>query len=227
MFSNIWNHPRTTFAGVLLAVITIAGVFMQHGVTLGNLGDGSVIGLVAACATALLGLLARDPSEPTAAVESSDTTKQLHSLAILGMLSLCLLPLIGCPKNASQLQQAAQASENAAIIAQGLEQSEIAAHQQGLIPDADHEFVQQEVLALASLGKTTDTCIANAGTAAGALVCINATITAVEQMQADGATHLKSAQAQQDFSIAISGVKAVLLSIQVQLGGPPPAPATN
>jgi hypothetical protein len=60
-FSNIWNHPRTSSAGLLIAVISIAGVLTQQGITLGRAGSGSVITLIAALASALLGLLARDP----------------------------------------------------------------------------------------------------------------------------------------------------------------------
>lgn len=59
--SNIWNHPRTSAAGLLIAVVTIAGVFAQQGVSLGKAGSGTVVSLAGAVATALLGLLARDP----------------------------------------------------------------------------------------------------------------------------------------------------------------------
>lgn len=59
--SNIWNHPRTSAAGLLIAVITVAGVFVQQGVSLGNAGTGTVVSLISAVATALLGLLACDP----------------------------------------------------------------------------------------------------------------------------------------------------------------------
>jgi hypothetical protein len=59
--SNAWNHPKTSAAGLLIAVITIAGIFSQQGVTLGAAGTGTVVTLVGAIATALLGLLARDP----------------------------------------------------------------------------------------------------------------------------------------------------------------------
>jgi hypothetical protein len=59
--SNLWNHPKTSIAGLLIAVVTVAGVFAQQGVTLGAAGAGTVISLVSAVATALLGLLARDP----------------------------------------------------------------------------------------------------------------------------------------------------------------------
>ena len=60
--SNIWNHPRTTAAGLLIAAVTIAGVLSQQGVTLGKAGTGTVVALVSALATALLGLMAKDPA---------------------------------------------------------------------------------------------------------------------------------------------------------------------
>lgn len=59
--SNIWNHPRTSAAGLLIAVVTVAGVFAQQGVSLGKAGSGTVVSLAGALATALLGLMARDP----------------------------------------------------------------------------------------------------------------------------------------------------------------------
>jgi hypothetical protein len=61
--SNIWNHPKTSAAGVLIAVVTIAGVLSQQGISLGKAGTGTVISLVTAIATAMLGLLARDPNQ--------------------------------------------------------------------------------------------------------------------------------------------------------------------
>jgi hypothetical protein len=64
--SNIWNHPRTSVAGVLISVATVAGVLAQQGITLGTAGGGTVVTLASALATALLGLLARDPGTPAA-----------------------------------------------------------------------------------------------------------------------------------------------------------------
>ena len=61
LISNIWNHPRTSAAGLLIAIATVAGVLSQQGVTLGHAGTGTVVSLIAALATALLGLVARDP----------------------------------------------------------------------------------------------------------------------------------------------------------------------
>jgi hypothetical protein len=66
LLSNALNHPRTSVAGVLIAIVSIAGVLSQQGITLGKAGTGSVIGLVTAMASAILGLMARDPGPATA-----------------------------------------------------------------------------------------------------------------------------------------------------------------
>lgn len=60
-FTNIWNHPKTTIAGLLIGIVTIAGVLTQQGITLGNAGTGTVAALISGIAAALLGLLAKDP----------------------------------------------------------------------------------------------------------------------------------------------------------------------
>jgi hypothetical protein len=63
VFSNILNHPKTSAAGLLIALVMIAGVLSQQGITLGAAGTGTVVTLVSAVASALLGLLAKDPGE--------------------------------------------------------------------------------------------------------------------------------------------------------------------
>jgi hypothetical protein len=79
--SNIWQHPRTSAAGMLIATLTVAGVLSQQGIALGKAGTGSVVSLAGALATALLGLLARDPasqmeasSAPAAGFQSNGTS---------------------------------------------------------------------------------------------------------------------------------------------------------
>ena len=84
--SNIWNHPRTSAAGLLIAVVTIAGVLSQQGITFGAVGSGTVITLVSALATALLGLLARDPGV------GSPSTGSTAKLGVWALIAL-LLPL--------------------------------------------------------------------------------------------------------------------------------------
>lgn len=72
--SNIWKHPRTSFAGVLISMATIAGVLTQQGVGFGKVGTGTAVSVAGALATALLGLLARDPgASGTASKDASDS----------------------------------------------------------------------------------------------------------------------------------------------------------
>src|ERR1700761_8693774 len=63
LLANIWNHPKTSVSGLLLAIITVGGVLAQNGVSLGKAGTGTVVSLISATATALLGLLSRDPAD--------------------------------------------------------------------------------------------------------------------------------------------------------------------
>jgi hypothetical protein len=88
--SNIWNHPKTSATGVLIAVVTIAGVLSQQGITLGQVGNGTIVTLASALATAFLGLLARDPvSQPA----SSGSTAKLGAWALIALL--LPLPFMG------------------------------------------------------------------------------------------------------------------------------------
>ncbi len=70
--ANIWNHPRTSAAGLLIGVTSIGGILSQQGITLGKAGTGTVVSLATGIATVFLGLLARDPaSQPTAGTTGS------------------------------------------------------------------------------------------------------------------------------------------------------------
>ena len=89
-FSNIWNHPKTSVTGLLIALVTVGGVLSQQGVTLGNAGSGTIVTLVSAVATALLGLLARDP------VEASSPVASAAKLGAWALIALLLpLPFLG------------------------------------------------------------------------------------------------------------------------------------
>ena len=81
--SNIWNHPKTSAAGLLIAIVTIGGVLSQQGIGLGSAGTGSVVSLATGLATALLGLLARDPA---GAPSSSGTTAKFGAWALIALL---------------------------------------------------------------------------------------------------------------------------------------------
>jgi len=81
--SNIWNHPKTSTAGLLIAVVTIARVLSQQGVNLGAAGTDTVVSLVSAIATAFLGLLARDPGSESS---SAGSTAKLGAWALIALL---------------------------------------------------------------------------------------------------------------------------------------------
>jgi hypothetical protein len=82
--SNIWNHPKTSAAGVLIAVVTIASVLSQQGITLGNVGTGNYVTLASGLAAALLGLLARDPV--SSEVSTGNPTATLGCWALIALL---------------------------------------------------------------------------------------------------------------------------------------------
>jgi hypothetical protein len=81
--SNIWNHPKTSITGLLIAAVTVAGVLSQQGINLGHAGSGTVITLVSAIATALLGLLAKDPGSASTVTNS---TAKLGAWALIALL---------------------------------------------------------------------------------------------------------------------------------------------
>lgn len=91
LVANIWKHPKTTVAGVLIAIVSISGVLAQQGVTLGSAGTGTVVSLVGGLATALLGLLARDPESAGAA--GAGSTQKLGAWALIALL--LPLPFLG------------------------------------------------------------------------------------------------------------------------------------
>ncbi len=90
---NIWNHPKTSAAGLLIAVASVAGVLSQQGVSLGKVGTGTVVSLASALATALLGLVAKDPD--TASQQVGGSASQPNVTAKLGawMFIALLIPL--------------------------------------------------------------------------------------------------------------------------------------
>jgi len=96
-FKNIWQHPKTSLAGVLIAAATIAGVLMQQGVSLGTLGNGSVVSLVSALSAAFLGLLAKDPDSKTdSRADKGAGTARLGAWMLIAFLLAGTLPTVGC-----------------------------------------------------------------------------------------------------------------------------------
>jgi hypothetical protein len=93
--SNIWNHPKTSAAGLLIGVVTIASVLSQQGITLGSVGTGNYVALASGLAAALLGLLARDPEATSSQSISAGSTAKLGAWALIALL--LQLPFVsGC-----------------------------------------------------------------------------------------------------------------------------------
>lgn len=90
--NNIWNHPKTSASGLLIAIVTIAGVLSQQGISLGKAGSGTFVTLAGALATSLLGLLAKDPAALTLPPSPPVPPGGISSTTKLGVLALiCLL----------------------------------------------------------------------------------------------------------------------------------------
>ena len=142
----------------------------------------------------------------------------MKRIAILVIGTFTMLTLAGCPSSSTQ-RKAAQAADIAAASVSGFQRAEIIAHSQGLIPDDDHIYIEQSLLTLGRAGKATDTCIGASLTNAGIVTCVNISLDTANQLQADGALHLKSVKAKNDFSLAMTGVKSALQTIIAILGG--------
>ena len=99
MLSNIWKHPKTSVVGMMTAITTVGGVLTQHGVTLGHAGTGTVVALIGAIASALLGLLAKDPEASASPAASSQKVGAL----MLAVLLISVPFSAGCnAKNVAQ-----------------------------------------------------------------------------------------------------------------------------
>ena len=103
ILSNITQHPKTSIAGLLIGITTVAGVLSQQGITLGKAGTGTVVTLIAALATALLGLLARDPGKGSLPA-STGITSTTAKLGVMMLVSILVMgSMVGC--SGSQVAQ--------------------------------------------------------------------------------------------------------------------------
>jgi len=130
VLTNIWNQPKASAAGLLIAVASIAGVLSQQGVTLGKAGTGTVVTLASALATALLGLLAKDPEaasqqaggSASQRAGASSTNARLGAWMLIALTLSATLPTTGCTASTSELQSdataLASALNNLAVVIQ-------------------------------------------------------------------------------------------------------------
>jgi hypothetical protein len=128
--ANIWNQPKTSAAGLLIAMVSVAGVLSQQGISLGKAGTGTVVTLLSALATALLGLLAKDPGSASVSGSASGsgsssgrTQARLGAWMLIALILSATLPTTGCTASTSELQSdattLASALNNLAAAIQG------------------------------------------------------------------------------------------------------------
>lgn len=133
-------------------------------------------------------------------------------------LSAVAVMLCGCPAGSNQ-QQIAAAAQNASIAVQGFQQVEIASYQAGAITAEDHKFIEQQLVSVAQMGKTADSCIRIATTKQGTIQCVTTAIATIDQLNNAGALYIKSPDAKQKYQIAMVGVRTALAVIVTIEGG--------
>ena len=85
--------------------------------------------------------------------------------------------------------------------------------------DAGPQVVFDERRCLGGLHQCAVSCRKGALTKTGLIGCVNLSIATIDNLNADGALHLKSARAKADFALAMVSVKGVLTTITTMLGG--------
>jgi len=140
-----------------------------------------------------------------------------QKVLLLIVLGVVAAPIIGCP--AGTQQSAAKASLQVTVVMQSAQQGEIAAHNSGLIPDAEHQFIQHQFISLAEADKAANACIAAAPNKGAVIACLQTAVNTVDSINQEGGTFLKSPAAQANFTLALTSIKSILQTIEVTLGG--------
>ena len=144
--------------------------------------------------------------------------RNVNALFWIALMALAA-GLAGCPTNTSQRQQIASALDNTTMVIKDAQQAEIIAVDNKLISLQDDIFVQNELIALTKLGKTTDACVLATTDTAGALSCLKSELVTIKQLQADGALNIKSDKAKSVFNAVMNSATAVVNGVYTVLGG--------
>lgn len=135
------------------------------------------------------------------------------ALAVAVLLSVVLA---GCPSSTTQ-QKAALAAQNASTIVVAFQKAEISSYQAGLIPAADHQFIQAQLGTVGQVGLTLDSCIRTATNAAGTVTCVSTASATISAINAQGGLYIKSADAKQNFQLAMTSLNAALAVLSTVL----------
>ena len=144
-------------------------------------------------------------------------TKRIKQGIFVIALGLTVGWLCGCPSGSQQ--DAAKASLQVTVVMQSAQQGEIAAHNSKLITDEEHAFIQRQFISLAEADKAANLCISQAQNKGAVISCLNAAVSAVDSINQNGSTFLKSPAAQANFNLALTSVKSILQTIEATMGG--------
>lgn len=218
--SNIWQHPKTSVAGVLICVLTVSGVLSQQGISLGTAGTGTVVALIGALAAAFLGLMAKDPGSP------SSTLAKLPLLIV----AMCVgtLWLTGCP----QTTAVHKCSVAAADIGAGLNAAATVNHQMLAAGEESQEEAATVATYIDQAAKTNDAFVKSLQalpaqgtqlTDAGAIALFNTLVQQVNTLNQEGVLRLKSAKAQTAFAGVMSSIEVSEAAVEAVLIAAPSA----
>lgn len=148
------------------------------------------------------------------------------------LLLLPLLLLIGCPAVIDQ-QKAANAAANIATTVKAAQDVEIAVFNSGqsclqtapdksgcivITPD-EHVFIQQQFKSMGLMEKSLDSCIKSATTRAAIVTCTDSAVATIDELNSQGALHLKSDKAKSTYFYTMSTAKLGIQTIATLLGG--------
>jgi hypothetical protein len=222
MLSNIWNHPQTSIAGLLIGIATIAGVLSGQGVTLGNIGTGTVVTLIAGIATALLGLLAKDPGSLT--IPPASGPQKLGALLLIFIL---LSPLAGCNAVSTSTPTApiAPAQKALNVLAQvqadvaALQAAETAAVKAGLIDAAIDVKIQAALKQEAIDATAVSALISSAAAPATIQAKVDSLLADFQADVSNGALAIKDAKTQATIIAAIAAAEIAVNGIMSAYAG--------
>lgn len=127
--------------------------------------------------------------------------------------TLLMVFSLACPQ--STQHKAAEAAQNASIIVQTYQTTEIQLHSQGIISDGDHKVIERELLSVAQMGIALDSCIRAASSQNAVSNCAGTAVTTLNTIASDGRLGIHSPQAVQDFQLAMTGITSAIQIIEV------------
>jgi hypothetical protein len=226
LLQNIWKSPKTSLAGLLIGITTIAGVLSQDGITLGKAGTGTVIALIAGIASALLGLLSRDPAASPASASSANSNLKATLWLVAGVLGFAAMTALcawtsSCGSSLHKSAVAADSIANSLKTAADLDAQLYASGQISLLERQQMAtYIDQATQANDVLiAQLTQAEASGAQPNAASLVAAFGAFSAqLQTLETNGVLHLKSAQAQAQFETILNSVKASVAIIQIEVG---------